>query len=118
MKRAVVITILLAGCLPAFAIDNSASAWEFRRKQCDLVGRIAAASRIESLDGKPRTPSPPYDSSNFLYDLTDMVVQDAYESKGTPDDAYRYGFARCLDNIDRLYFDWRAGVRTNPKDFR
>lgn len=118
MKQVVLITTLLAVCLPAFAIDNSASAWEFRRHQCDLIGRIAAASRIESLEGKPRTPSLPYNSNNFLYDLTEVVIKDSYESKGTPDDAYRYGFAKCLDNIDNLYFAWKAGVRTDPKDFR
>jgi hypothetical protein len=119
MKRAVLITTLLASCLPAFAIDNSASAWEFRRQNCTYVAQIAGTERNRALHNLPEQQiSEELRDTDPLYTLTVITAHDAYASGMTPDDAARAAFAKCIDNIDRIYQEWQQGVKTDPKYFR
>jgi hypothetical protein len=120
MKRAVVITTLLGVCLPAFAIDNSASAWEFRRQQCDYLAQRAGIMRARAMANLPEQPVPAeHRDTDFLYTLTVVTSHDAYMANGiTPENAASAAFAKCLDNIDRIYQEWQQGVKTDPKYFR
>lgn len=116
MKKAFLAIAILALAGAAQA-QNTAQAREFRAEMCDLVAtRGAYAFKFKeagrapiNMNTVPETPSKVLMIWAINYGQTDAT---------SVDNAYRVSQAKCMDNIDRVYRDDRAGRRTAESDLQ
>lgn len=119
MKKAIVLAMLMGAVIPAFARDNSASAWEFRNKTCSFIGEIAASGRMAALKGEPEPVWPDSLAKNnafYAFEIYSLAM--GYRSQDTVENTGRWAMAKCYDNVDDIQYLWQRGQISQPNTWR
>jgi hypothetical protein len=105
MKKLLFVVLLTATC--SSQAQNTAQAWEFRQAQCENMAR-QAGSVYDMKVHAPRQyqifrPDPGSNGKLTIFSqwAFDFVTTTTMEKES----AVRVVFAKCIDNIDRIYRD-------------
>jgi hypothetical protein len=116
MKKTLQALALCALTISAAMAQNTYQAAQFRHDMCDTVGRAGMVARKFKEANVPYDRSKLADSASLV--LTLWAVNYGLNQADSREDAYKTGFAKCMDNIDMVYANDRAGLRTREDQLR
>ncbi len=108
---------MLTSISPFAQSQNTVQAHQFRFDSCEIVAKRASNAYKFKENGSvyPRHTIP---TSSPISVLHRWAVDYALKDASSQEDAIKTSFAKCMDNIDRVYRDARSGVGTKEDDLQ